>query len=346
MPTKKYFGGNFFMNYKNIRLDKNMYKSEEGFSSSLEKLDPSAQYAGTEYAGLDAFQRQLKRFDIKVGGSRSDAVQKFFATADSAALFPEYVSRAVAQGAREASILEEILASRTEIGGLDYRSIRTDLTGANMGDDIGEGEEIPETSISLSDHLVKLKKRGRLLCASYEAIRFQRVDVFTVALRQIGAYIAKARLRDAVDVLVNGGNGIPAATAITCASSTVNYDDLLNLWNDFEDFEMNVLLASPDMAVEILALEEFRDLMGGGFPNTGELGTPMGAKLLRSGAVPAGKVIALDKRFALEMVCAGDIGVEYDKLINTQLERAAVTSIYGFSKIFPDAVRVLERPTV
>jgi hypothetical protein len=334
------------MNYKNIRLDKNMYKSEEGFSSSLEKLDPSAQYAGTEFAGLDAFQRQLKRFDIKVGGSRSDAVQKFFATADSAALFPEYVSRAVAQGAREASILEEILASRTEIGGLDYRSIRTDLTGANMEDDIGEGEEIPETSISLSDHLVKLKKRGRLLCASYEAIRFQRVDVFTVALRQIGAYIAKARLRDAVDVLVNGGNGIPAATAITCAGSAVNYDDLLNLWNNFEDFEMNVLLASPDMAVEILALEEFRDLMGGGFPNTGELGTPMGAKLLRSGAVPAGKVIALDKRFALEMVCAGDIGVEYDKLINTQLERAAVTSIYGFSKIFPDAVRVLERPTV
>jgi len=35
--------------------------------------------------------------------------------------------------------------------------------------------------------------------------------------------------------------------------------------------------------------------------------------------------------------------VEYDKLINTQLERAAVTSIYGFSKIFPGAVKDLKR---
>jgi len=37
------------------------------------------------------------------------------------------------------------------------------------------------------------------------------------------------------------------------------------------------------------------------------------------------------------------VNVEYDKLINTQLERASVTSIYGFSKIFPDAVKVLTR---
>ena len=43
-----------------------------------------------------------------------------------------------------------------------------------------------------------------MLVASYEAIRFQRLDVFTVTLRQIGAYIARSQLRDAVDVLING----------------------------------------------------------------------------------------------------------------------------------------------
>ena len=32
-------------------------------------------------------------------------------------------------------------------------------------------------------------KRGRMLVASYEAIRFQRLDLFTVTLKQIGAYI-------------------------------------------------------------------------------------------------------------------------------------------------------------
>ena len=33
--------------------------------------------------------------------------------------------------------------------------------------------------------------------------------------------------------------------------------------------------------------------------------------------------------------------VEYDKLIDRQLERAAITSISGFAKLFPEASRVL-----
>jgi hypothetical protein len=43
------------------------------------------------------------------------------------------------------------------------------------------------------------------------------------------------------------------------------------------------------------------------------------------------------------MVTAGGVTVEYDKLINTQLERAAVTCISGFSKVFPGAVKVMKK---
>ena len=52
--------------------------------------------------------------------------------------------------------------------------------------------------------------------------------------------------------------------------------------------------------------------------------------------------MGLDKRFALEMVQSGDVMVEYDKLIDRQLERAAITTISGFAKVFPEASRVLE----
>ena len=37
-----------------------------------------------------------------------------------------------------------------------------------------------------------------------------------------------------------------------------------------------------------------------------------------------------------------EITVEYDKLIDRQLERAAITSISGFAKIFQDATKVLK----
>ena len=86
------------MNYENIRIDKSMYKNAGGFVCALEKLDPSERYTSGELAGMDAFQRQLKRFDIKVSGKNSSQIAKFFSTVDSAALFPEYVSRAVSQG--------------------------------------------------------------------------------------------------------------------------------------------------------------------------------------------------------------------------------------------------------
>ena len=65
------------------------------------------------------------------------------------------------------------------------------------------------------------------------------------------------------------------------------------------------------------------------------------AALLKSSAVPEGTVIALDSSCALEMAVAGDVTVDYDRLMDCQLERAAVTSIAGFAKLFPQAVKVL-----
>ena len=52
-------------------------------------------------------------------------------------------------------------------------------------------------------------------------------------------------------------------------------------------------------------------------------------------------LIGLDRRCSLEMVIASDVMVDYDKLIDRQLERATITTIAGFAKIFPDASKAL-----
>ena len=55
--------------FDNIKLEKGMYTGAScSFTDVLEHLDPSENYRNTELEGLDAYQRQLKRFDIKVGG--------------------------------------------------------------------------------------------------------------------------------------------------------------------------------------------------------------------------------------------------------------------------------------
>ena len=104
--------------FDTIRLEKGMYQEAgRSFTQVLEGLDPSEQYKGTRLEGLDAFQRQLKRFDIKVKGAGSDPVEKFFRTADSAVLFPEYIARSVRQGMEEANLLPAITAATTRFEG-------------------------------------------------------------------------------------------------------------------------------------------------------------------------------------------------------------------------------------
>ena len=331
-------------NFDNIKLEKGLYQTNSSFTAELEKLDPSENYKGTELENLDAFQRQLKRFDIRVSGPQSDMIEKFFQTSDSAALFPEFISRAVRQGMEENNILPRIIAATTKIDGMDYRSIAT-----SMSDDekelkiVAEGATIPETTIKTQSNLVKLNKRGRMLVTSYEAIRFQHLDVFTVTLKQIGAYIGKTQVKDAINVLINGdGNNNAAASSNVATSGTLAYTDMITFWNTFDPYEMNTLIASPDVCAKILALTEFRDSLANlDFHATGKMVTPIGADLMKSSAVTSGKLIGLDKNCALEMVTAGDVLTEYDKLIDRQLERASITSIAGFSKIFADASKVL-----
>ena len=100
---------------------------------------------------------------------------------------------------------------------------------------------------------------------------------------------------------------------------------------------------NPEVGNKILSLEELRQLGDGNrFTAPGTYATPFGALLLKSSAVPADTVIALDKNCALEMVTAGGVGVEYDKVIDCQTERVGITCITGFAKLYPDAVKVLK----
>ena len=339
------------MGYDNLKLEKGMYRQEGmSFTQVLESLDPSENYRGTALEGTDAFQRQLKRFGIRAKGAGSSPVEKFFRTMDSAVLFPEYIARTVRQGMEENDILPNITATTTVIDAMDYRSIYSVPTDEDKAlQDVEEGAAIPETEVKTKEHLVSLTKRGRMLVASYEALRFQKLDLFGVMLRQIGAHIQKQQLADAVKVLMQGDGNDNAAAAFTIGSTpitgtkgTLGYDQLVEFWGQFDPYTMNTLLCSTGTMTQMLKIPELQNpLTGLNFQGTGKLTTPLGAQLHRTSAVADGVIIGLDNRYALEQVRAGDVLVEYDKLIDRQLERAAITSIAGFGKICDGAACVL-----
>ena len=331
------------MSFDNIRLEKGMYTTGRSFTQTLESIDPSENYKGTSLEGLDAYQRQLKRFDIKVSGADSSTVSKFFKTSDAAVLFPEYVSKAVRYGMDEANFIPDIVADTTNIDSMDYRAMDLVMTNENAEMPVvEEGAALQSADFSVSDRNIRLKKRGRMITTSYDVLRFQRLDIVAIALKRIGAYLAQSLMSDAVDVLINGDGGDNAAASSSI--SAYSYDELVDFWNGFAPYELNTILASPDAAASILKLGEFRDANAGlCFHGTGKMITPFGANLIKTSHIKtAGSVIGLDKTCALEHIKVGDIETDYGKLIDRQLEQISITSINGFAKIITGASKVLK----
>ena len=324
-----------------IKLEKGMYNiSGKSFTAVLEDLDPSENYKGTSLEGLDAYQRQLKRFNIKVSGRGCDKVEKFFSTPDSAILFPEFLSRAIKQGLTACDVIPEITAVNTIIDGIDYRAIKSETSSATPTD-ATEGNALREVSVRTNSSLVSLKKYGRLFSSSYEALRFQNLDVVAVIFKKIGMDIANEQMLDAVSALVSSGSS--AATEVEPETpGTLTYTDLLTLWKNFNPYRPNVMMASSTTIKEILSLPAMQDAEAGlAFHGTGNLVTPLGAKLVMVKGLEDGKIITIDSNFALQMIQSGDVIVEYDKVIDKQLERATISVTAGFSRIFRDAVKVL-----
>ncbi len=322
------------MAFDNIKLEKGLYTTGKSFTDALEELDPSENYKGTSLEGLDAYERQLKRFNIKVSGPNSDSVSKFFNTVDSAALFPEYISRAVKAGMEYDNSIDDIVATTTEIDSLDYRSVTTNFTDEELDlAGVEEGAQLPELTVKLSDSLTTLKKHGRMLVASYEAIKFQKLDLFTTVLKQIGNHITVSEFRQAVETAGENEN-----VKTIEATGGLTYDNLVKLWSALVPYHMTTLVMNKDTFAKLLALPEFRDPAAGlDFHGTGSLITPFGAKVIVSPNAEAGSIFAVDKNYALEKVQAGGVITEFDKLIDRQLERASISTITGFSTIYSDA---------
>ena len=316
--------------YNDVRLEKGMYHlAGKSFVQALEEADPAKQYAGTPLAQLDAYERQLKRFGIRVSGAGCDRVEKFFTTTESAVLFPEFVRRAVVQGMREA-VLGEMTAVVTRCESNRYQGVAlTDTADYTTTD---QGELMPASSIQESEDVVTLLKYGRTVKASYEAVRQQRLDVFALMLRRIGRELADSVTAAALTELARDAASIPKAGA------DIAYGDLAALYGQFQSFDMKAVLASPAVAAKILVMEQMIEASS---KDVTEIRLPFGTRLIRCQQMDDTKVIGVDTDFALEQIQSSDVVLETDKLIDRQLDCIGISINIGFRKLMDDAVKVL-----
>ena len=317
--------------YDSVKLEKGMYHlANRTFTQALEAADPSAQYAGSELEHLDAFERQLKRFDIHVSGADCDKVEKFFTTTESAVLFPEFVRRAIKRGMEE-SILPELTVAVSSVRASSCKGFSVDETDGAYTVTTAEGVSLKKTVITESD-AIALDKYGRLISASYETIRQQRIDVFAVMLRAVGHKLAGAVAGKALTVIKN------SVTPVSSAATTLAYADLATLYAQFSDYDLTTVIASPATVAEILAMTEMRDRT---LDADGQVRLPFGAKLLKDASLNDKTVVGISRDFALACITGSDVLLESDRLIDCQLDRIAVSVRIGFQPLMSGAAAVL-----
>lgn len=322
------------MSFDNIKLEKGLYTTGKSFTDALESIDPSENYRGTPLEGLDAYERQLKRFDIKVSGPNSDSIAKFYKTVDSAVLFPEYISRAVRTGIDRNDKVDKVVATTTEIDSLDYRSIRFNDSMDFDLREVNEGTVFSECLVSLNDERTKLKKYGKILTGSYEAIKFQKLDLFSIILKRIGDNISNSQFLSAIDVITENEK----CNAYTGDITDMTYDKLIDIWTMCYPYNMNTIIASKNVFASILKLPEMRDANAGlDFHGTGKIVTPFGAEIICPVTTGDDFILGIDRNNTIEKVQSGGVCTEFDKLIDRQIERAAISTIVGFSPIYGNA---------
>lgn len=314
-------------NSDTLRLEKGMYEhGNKTFTQVLEEQDPSDHYIGTPLEGLDAFQRQLKRFDIKVRGDQSDTVEKFFRTSDSSVLFPEFIARAVKTGMEESGLPSSIVATSSSI---KAENILEKNTGGRAG--------LLKKILSSKGEPIVLHKRGRMLVAPYESIKKQKLDALYIIMKQIGRHIANMHLEDAVEALLKNSSG---GSPVVCAGSRMlRLTDMLDFLISIGTYQMNTVIVDNITFYNLMQRSDIRSLMNNSCPLCGVGQVP---NIIRASSVPSKVIIGLDKNYALEQVISSNLLIDYDRLIDRKFERSTIASIAGYSKLIDDAVSILK----
>ncbi len=371
-------------------LYRRAYDEGLNLTAWLEKEDPSSEYND----GLDAFQRQMAIADIRdtsdvYGGVRAHTVERFYkATATSAVLFPEWLRRqwvaprqkrfystsgsisevltpsflATEIRAKQLapSILDNLIALRTGIDSDSYKAFYlTDTIDSERVKRTTEGAGFASATLTGADHEIHLKKYGREINISYEAMRRMKLDVLAFHLGRLAMQTEQDKAQSAIAVASDGDGNSNAATVTTISTLTNGVANSLDFvpWLDFwmlfsEPYQPNIVLGTSQSILNLLTVDTGTAnlmaylLVGNRNQAIGTMRTPEGPVFnfdayWRS-YMESKKIVVLDSRFALEMV--SEIGadlVETDRIISHQFDKVVMSEVLGFCKLDANAARVL-----
>lgn len=226
---------------------------------------------------------------------------------------------------------------------------------------VTEGAELPAAKISEGTSMIRLRKFGRKLEASYEALRELPLDDFALHVRLLALQTEVDQVSAAFDVLVNGdGNANTSAESFNLTTvdtgASANAPTFL-AWTGFKLKWKNplrlthVIAREPEMLkLLMLAAPNANPFVTSpGFPDQlRQSFTPIDTRLgdgVRFGIsddAPAGAWLGFDARLAVEHVVeAGSDIQESAKWITRQVEVLTFSFNENYAVVNPNAAKIL-----
>ncbi len=255
--------------------------------------------------------------------------------------------------------LSELVGMTTAITGDAYRAyyLTYDATMLRRYR-VGETAEIPIATIVGAERTVRLKKYGRGVSTSYEAMRRIRVDKMAYFIQWMAVQAEIDKVAACIDILVNGdGNTGTAATSV--AMTTLDPGSTAGTlrvsgWEAFllsfdQPYMMTTALMQKAVALQVRML------------NTGTANIPLvvaqlplpnlslintlgdGVRYGYTVDAPALKILGFDKRFALERVT--EIGSEIsetERYVTSQTQTLVISEVEGYMVPDRNASKLLD----
>lgn len=321
--------------------EESVYKGKSAIEQAMVKN--VLRLAGKEIP-LTAFEKQLAAYGIKAFGNQTDFVSKFFSSSDSAVLFPNYVSNRIFAGLLISSLVKEFVATTEVISGTNYQKLyMAEVESDRQLRNIGEGAEFPAVEVKVSDQMVAMKKFGRYLKASYEAIKNQNLNAFGKTLERIGLQIGIDETDEMISTIINGdGNSnTPATTVETAATGTIAVGDVI-AWASGAP---NPYKMDKFVGKKALLQEYWTTLAGMNNPSDQfgfiGIGLPKAYEWDRT-IVTADRFFGVDSRLAIGHFTMGEVMVESEKMIRTQINGTAISQWSGFHIIDNNATLIFD----
>ncbi len=307
---------------------------------------------GYDLVGLE---KELQARGIRARGPGSDTVEKFFVSANDTPLFPAFMATQIIAGILASSLVPMLVIAEVTVNSHVVEKITMNETASDRTLHwVGEGMDLPKTSISRAEGNITLYKYGRMLEASYESIRLQHLDVYSMFLQRMGMQIGIDQTDDLIETLVAGDGTTGSAVTDTDAevSGTLDYDELIRLSQAFPiGYMMTDAIANDTNLRTILNMAEFKDPMAGfSYQRTGILPGPMGARWHRwtstgSTSFSTDRILAADNRGAAILYREGTLLEESDQMIDKQLTRRTMSEWVGVMKADTNASQCLDITT-